>query len=159
MEAIKLAALQNLDLLDQLKRHISMGLSEDSGKDRSLEIQVRLVEIDAEFNELLGRIGSDDSMEGFDDSALRRLMEEKHRLEEELESNTGSSRSQASRLDDIITVVEGIQNRPLPFDDPMIYQMLDTVTVEAVDRIRVLFRGGLEIEQTVYQKRKRDSAD
>ena len=159
MEAIKLAALQNTDLLDQLKRHISMGLSEDSGKDRSLEIQVRLVEIDAEFKELLSRISSDDCIEDFDDSEMRRLMEEKHKLEEELESNTGSSQSPTSRLDDILTVVEGIQNRPMPFDDPMIYQMLDTVTVEAEDRIRVLFRGGLEIEQKVYQERRRGSAD
>ena len=34
MEAVKMAALQNTSLLDQIKRHISMGLSEDEGNDR-----------------------------------------------------------------------------------------------------------------------------
>ena len=159
MEAVKLAALQNMDLLDQLKRHICMGLSEDFCEDRTLEIRVRLAEIDAEFNELLNGIDSAISTEDYDDSAMRRLMEEKHSLEDELASYADDSQRQASRLDDILTVVEGIHNHPLPFNDPLIYQMLDTVTVESADRIKVLFRGGLEIEQAVYRKRKKDSAD
>ena len=136
-----------------------MGLSEDDGNDRMLQIQIRLAEIDTAFNEILSSVSSAESIENYDDSAIRRLMEEKHRLEDELSSYSDGTQSKASRLDDILTVIEGIQNRPLPFNDPMIYQMLDTVTVEAADRISVLFRGGLVIEQKVYQKKKRDSTD
>ena len=39
----------------------------------------------------------------------------------------------------------------MTFDDALIYQLIDTVTVLSADRIRITFRSGLEMEQTVYR--------
>ena len=44
------------------------------------------------------------------------------------------------------------------WDDGVIYQMLEKVTVLADNRIKVTFRNGVEIEQTVDQPKRRKFA-
>ena len=44
------------------------------------------------------------------------------------------------------------------WDDGVVYQMLEKVTVLADNRIKVTFRNGVEIEQTVDQPKRRKFA-
>ena len=44
------------------------------------------------------------------------------------------------------------------WDDGVVYQMLEKVTVLADSRIKVTFRNGVEIEQTVDQPKRRKFA-
>lgn len=44
------------------------------------------------------------------------------------------------------------------WDDGVVYQMLEKVTVLAGNRIKVTFRNGVEIEQTVDQPKRRKFA-
>ena len=159
MEAIKRAALQKTDLLDMFMRHIGGCLSEEHGKNRQLEIKVRLAEIETEYTELLNKLSAGSSIEDFDDTEIRRLMEEKHQLEAELAAASDSDPCQSSRLDDILTIVDVRKNQPLPYNDILIYQMIDTIVVEAEDRIRIEFRGGLVMEQQVYTSKRRKYTD
>ena len=159
MEAIKRAALQKTDLLDMFMRHIGGCLSEEHGKNRQLEIKVRLAEIETEYTELLNKLSAGSSIEDFDDTEIRRLVEEKHQLEAELAAASDSDPCQSSRLDDILTIVDVRKNQPLPYNDILIYQMIDTIVVEAEDRIRIEFRGGLVMEQQVYTSKRRKYTD
>lgn len=53
MRAIMETAQQNLGVLQTLKVHIGMGLQSEQTEDNSMELQIRIAEIDAEFKEML----------------------------------------------------------------------------------------------------------
>ena len=53
MRAIQKTAKQNADVLKTLKLHIGMGLEAETTEDKSLNIQIRIAEIDAEFKQML----------------------------------------------------------------------------------------------------------
>ena len=59
MRAIMETAQQNIDVLKTLKMHIGMGLRGEETEDISLSLQIRMAEIDAEFNAMLNAISSD----------------------------------------------------------------------------------------------------
>ena len=52
-----------------------------------------------------------------------------------------------SRLDEIFTVIEGLKNRPMRYDDQIVRQIIECVVVESKDRIKVIFIGGLEVTE------------
>ena len=56
-----------------------------------------------------------------------------------------------SRLDEIFTVLEGMKNHPLTYDDAVIRQILQCVIVESKEKIKVVFIGGMEVETEVEQ--------
>lgn len=76
MTAIINTAKQNVDILKTLKLHIGMGLEQNNTEDKTLDIQIRIAEIDAEFKSMLKSISSD-SIENFDESKATELMNEK----------------------------------------------------------------------------------
>ncbi len=49
MDAIMKMAKENAEVLKTLKSHIAMGLNADSINDNSIELQIRIAEIDAEW--------------------------------------------------------------------------------------------------------------
>lgn len=54
-----------------------------------------------------------------------------------------------SRLDEIYTILDGLKNHPLTYDDQIIRQILECVVVESKEKIKVVFVGGLEVEQRI----------
>ena len=54
-----------------------------------------------------------------------------------------------SRLDEIFTILEGLENHPMEYDDRLVRQVLECVVVESKDKIKVIFAGGLEVGQTI----------
>ena len=52
MRAIMETAQQNLGVLQTLKVHIGMGLQSEQTEDNSMELQIRIAEIDAEFKNI-----------------------------------------------------------------------------------------------------------
>ena len=50
-------------------------------------------------------------------------------------------------LDEIVTVLEGLANHPMTFDDQLIRQILECVVVESKETIKIIFIGGLEVSQ------------
>ena len=126
-----------------------MELGTENIEDTSLEIQIRIAEISAEFNSMVKQI-STDNMENFDDSKATQLINEKSQLENQLAQiqDVKQKRENAkSRLDEIYTILDGLKNHPLSYDDQLIRQILECVVVESKERIKVVFIGGLEVEQ------------
>ena len=149
MAAIMKIADMNAESLKTLKLHIGMGLKNEKCEDNSLDIQIRIAEIDAEFKRMLDRV-TDDTLEAFDDETATRLMDEKSRLQQQLDNiaTAEQQREKAnSRLDDICTILDGIKNRPMEYDDRIVRQLLECVVVDSKEQIAVIFKGGIKVEQ------------
>jgi len=58
----------------------------------------------------------------------------------------------------VTMALKSTSNKLTDWDDGTIYQMLEKVTVLADNRIKVTFRNGVEIEQTVDQPKRRKFA-
>ena len=142
-------AKQNADVLKTLKLHIGMGLNQNDTEDKSLDIQIRIAEIDAEFHKMLTTISSD-TVVNFNEAKATELLNEKSRLEQQLAQYTDAQQKREnakSRLDEIYTILDGLKNHPLTYDDQIIRQILKCVVVESKEKIKVVFVGGLEVEQ------------
>ena len=149
MEAVLKTARQNADVLKTLKMHIGMGLAGEETEDRSLDIQIRIAEIDAEFRAMMSAISADNA-EQFDEHRATELMNEKASLEQQLSQITDAMQKRKnakSRLDEIYEILDGLKNHPMEFDDRILRQILECVIIESKERIKVVFVGGLEVEQ------------
>ena len=149
MRAIQKTAQMDLDVLKTLKLHIGMALNGEESEDKTFELQVRIAEIDAEFSAMLKSISSD-TVGDFDENRVKELMDEKSDLQRQLAeiAETKQKRENTeSRLDEIFTVIEGLKNRPMRYDDQIVRQIIECIIVESKDRIKVIFIGGLEVTE------------
>ena len=77
---------------------------------------------------------------------------EKQRLTVQLEQYAAMRQkreSAKSRLDEIYTILDGLQNHPMEYDDKLVRQIIECVVVESKEKIKVVFIGGTEIEMTL----------
>ncbi len=129
--------------------HIGMGITDMQTEDSRLDIQIRIAEIDAEFKTMLQAIASD-TLDSFDEEKATRLMSEKNELQNRLEllCKTEDRRENAeSRLDEICTILAGLENHPIAYDDHIVRQILKSVVVLSKEQIKVIFLDGLEVIQ------------
>ncbi len=141
------------DVLKTLKLHIGMAIKSEQSEDESLAIQIRIAEIDAEFEEMLKAISSE-AIESFDEKKAEVLLKEKSDLQERLSqiAETEQQRENTeSRLDDIYTILDGLKNRPMQYDDKIVRQIIECVVVESKDEIKVIFIGGLEVTEQLIE--------
>ena len=151
MRAIMQTAKQNIEVLKTLKIHIGMGLTDEVTEDKTLDIQIRIAEIDAEFQKMLKAVSADNA-DGIDEERITELMNEKQRLTVQLEQYATMRQkreSAKSRLDEIFTILDGLQNHPMEYDDTLVRQIIECVVVESKEKIKVVFIGGTEIEMTL----------
>ena len=154
MEAVKRVALRNCNLLKTLKTHIASNLKCEMDEDRRLDIKVRLAEIDAEFKNILSMLSTDMDSNAFAEKKITDLMAEKRELELELVHLSGEcpQSPSESKLNEISRVTDHLQNQPLMFDDILIRQILSCVVVLSKEKIRVVFKDGTEIDQSLSQE-------
>lgn len=149
MNAIMGVAKRNGDVLDLLKIHIGMGITDMQTEDNWLVIQIRIAEIDTEFKTMLQAIAAD-KLEAFDEEKATLLMNEKKELQNRLEllCKTEDRRENAeSRLDEICDILAGLENHPIAYDDQIVRQLLKNVVVLSKEQIKVIFPGGMEVIQ------------
>lgn len=142
--------MQNTDVLNTLKLHIGMGLEGAVREDKSLDIQVRIAEINAEFKRMLDAVSADMAEGSFNEERMTELMLEKRKLENEFNQYVGAQQKRnvaKNRLDEIVTVLEGLANHPMTFDDQLIRQILESIVVESKETIKIILIGGLEVSQ------------
>lgn len=146
MSAILQTAKENPTLLKKLKSHIAMGLNMEID-DNSIELQIRIAEIDEEFGRLINETTSDNENDSGRDLVMEKLLAEKIKLKQKLkEIETLKIKKQftETRLDEIYSVIDLLQNHPLAYDDQFVRDMLECIVVESKDKIKVIFKGGLE---------------
>lgn len=151
MEVIMKIAIQNTNVMNTLKLHIGMGLTGENEEDNILDIQVKIAEIDAEFKRMLDCVSAE-TMDAFDDEKATRLMNEKSELQQQLahyDSLQQQRENTKSRLDDICTILDGLKNHPMKYDDQIVRQLLECVVVESKEKIKIIFSGGVEVEEKI----------
>lgn len=154
MDAVLKTAQIAPDVLQTLKQHIQLGLGAGAGEDKSVEIQIRIAQIDQEFKNLLNSVTAENQQELLTDPRITELMTEKRQLEKELAEYAAAEQyrqNTASRLDNIFTILDGMKNHPLTYDDAVIRQILQCVIVESKEKIKVVFIGGMEVKAKVEQ--------
>ena len=154
MDAVLRTAQIDPNVLQTLKQHIQLGLGAGAGEDKSVEIQIRIAQIDQEFKKLLNSVTAENQQELLTDPRITDLMTEKRQLEKELAEYAAAEQHRqntASRLDNIFTILDGMKNHPLTYDDAVIRQILQCVIVESKEKIKMVFIGGMEAEAEVDQ--------
>ena len=154
MDAVLKTAQIDPNVLQTLKQHIQLGLGAGAGEDKSVEIQIRIAQIDQEFKSLLNSVTAENQQELLTDPRITDLMTEKRQLEKELAEYVAAEQHRqntASRLDNIFTILDGMKNHPLAYDDAVIRQILQCIIVESKERVKVVFIGGMEVEAEVEQ--------
>ena len=154
MDAVLRTAQIDLNVLQTLKQHIQLGLGAGAEEDKSVEIQIRIAQIDQEFKNLLNSVTAENQQELLTDPRITDLMTEKRQLEKELAEYAAAEQHRqntASRLDNIFTILDGMKNHPLTYDDAVIRQILQCVIVESKEKIKVVFIGGMEVKAKVEQ--------
>lgn len=148
MDAIMKMARENANVLKTLKSHIAMGLNADSINDNSIELQIRIAEIDAEFSKLITSTNTENENDDDRETLMEKLLTEKNQLKkqlEEIELLKKNKELTMSRLDEIYSTIDLLRNHPITYDDQIIREILECVVVESKYRIKVIFKGGVEI--------------
>ena len=154
MAAIQQTAQQNMDALQTLKTHIGVALGAAEKEENTVEIEFRIAQIDAEFKSMIDTVSAD-TVDGLDENRIQQLIAEKNELQAKLGEITeerGRQQTVQDRLETIYTVLDGLKNRPMTYDDEVVRQLIDCVVVESKDRIKVIFCGGLQVEQPLQQE-------
>lgn len=148
MDAILKMSKENTEVLKILKSHIAMGLNADDINDNSIELQIRIAEIDAEWNKII----NDTTIENENDSdrefIMEKLLTEKNQLKkqlEEIETLKMNKQLTISRFDEIYSVIDLLRNHPITYDDQIVREILECVVVESKEKIKVVFKGGFEV--------------
>ena len=143
--------------MQTLKEHIRLALGAEEKEENSIDIEFRIAQIDAEFNSMIDT-ASADTMDGFDENRLQQLINEKNELQEKLMliyKEKGCQKITQARLDSIYTVIDGLKNCPMAYNDEMVRKLIECVVIESKDQIKVVFRDGTQMEQTL----RRESID
>lgn len=154
MDAIQRTAQENIGVLQTLKEHISMGLGSENKSEDTIDIEFRIAEIDAEFKAMIDA-ASAETMDGFDENRMQQLIAEKNELQAKLGQGAEAierKKEVQSRLDTIYAVLDGLKNHPMDYDDETIRLLLKQVIVKSKDQIKIVFRGGLQVEQSLQQE-------
>ena len=154
MNAIGRTAMQNAEVLRTLKLHIGMGLDMSETEDKSIDIQIRIAEIEAEFKAMLNAVSSE-TLETFDERKATALMNEKKNLQQQLAQIAEQKQKRANvktRLDDIFTILDGLKNHPMGYDDRIVRQIIECIVVESKEQIKIVFVGGLEVLQELEHR-------
>lgn len=123
MNAVLKTAQVDPNILQTLKMHIQMGLGAESGEDESVEVQIRIAQIDKEFKDILNSVTAENQQQLLTDPRITELMAEKRMLESKVAENSAAEqhrKNTMSRLNQIFTILDGMKNHPLYYDDQII---------------------------------------
>ncbi len=159
MNGVMGVAQENTKLLTVLKEHIGQVIG-GTVEDNSMEIQVRISEIDKEFKALIDSVTAD-MVDAFDQQKVGELMREKQELQKKLQEIKESKEREMvaeGRLMDIYTVMDGLKNHPLIYDDALVRNLIENVIVESKESILLIFKNGLEHRERLLSKRDNEGA-
>ena len=117
------------------------------------DVERALEDLGRQFDSLLKEAASPERQEEYTErfravsTSMAELKNRRERLKEIYQENERASQ----RLQAISAALEGTSADITEWDESTVYQLLEKVTVLSKDRIRVTFRGGLEIEQNIKE--------
>ena len=154
------APLQQAVLADQLVDAMEQELAPVPGESMSLgDIDRAVTELGKQFDMLLAEAANGDADEYAERfRAISTTMEELKRRKAAILSIRREQEQISRRIHAAASAMTAVTMGITDWDDGVVYQMLEKVTVLADSRIKVTFRNGVEIEQTVDQPKRRKFA-
>ena len=152
MSAISKVENKNIDVLKTLQRHIEIGIGAGDDNGEEVELQAQIAKIDDEFQAMLNAISSENAGE-FDEEKAQRLMARKNELQRriaEINERKRNSENAKIRIEEIGNIMEALKNHPLKYDDRLVRQIIDSVIIESKEKIRVVLKNGLAIDEALF---------
>lgn len=116
-----------------------------------MSLQIRISELDAEIKAMISSVSAD-TIDDFDEEKAQSLMGEKNELQnklEELYGNKARKEAVQSRLQDVYTIMDGLKNHQIVYNDEFVRQIIEVVIVESKEKIKIIFKGGLTVEENL----------
>ena len=144
-------------LADQLVDAMEQELAPVPGESMSLgDIDRAVTELGKQFDMLLAEAANGDADEYAERfRAISTTMEELKRRKAAILGIRQEQEQISRRIHAAASAMTAVTMGITEWDDGVVYQMLEKVTVLADSRIKVTFRNGVEIEQTVDQPKRR----
>ena len=160
LAAVNAAMAGHDALTQQLSAAMERELAPVLGESMSLaDIDRALEELSGQFNSLLAEASANPGVDYTE--RFRELSESTARLREQKARLEGACQEQGRvqrRLLVVSAAMEHMTAELTEWDEEIIYQLLEKVTVLSREKIRVTFRDGREIEQYVAQPKRRKLA-
>ena len=145
-------------LTAQLTDAMEQELAPIPGESMSLgDIDRAIAELGKQFDHLLLEASSSGDAEEYAERfrAISTAMEELKRRKSNIQNIRQEQERVTKRVQAAVSVLDGLSAELTQWDDNVVYQMLEKVTVLSRETIRVTLRNGVEIEQTVEQPKRR----
>ena len=157
-QAILDAINSSMDSRTVLECRITAAMEQEllpvEGETMSLaDVERALEDLGRQFDSLLKEAASPERQEEYTERfrAVSTSMAELKNRREHLKAIYQENEKASQRLRAISAALEGASADITEWDESTVYQLLEKVTVLSKDRIRVTFRGGLEIEQSIKE--------
>ena len=145
-------------LTAQLTDAMEQELAPIPGESMSLgDIDRAIAELGKQFDHLLLEASSSGDAEEYAERfrAISTAMEELKCRKSNIQNIRQEQERVTKRVQAAVSVLDGLSAELTQWDDNVVYQMLEKVTVLSREMIRVTLRNGMEIEQAVEQPKRR----
>ncbi len=145
-------------LTAQLTDAMEQELAPIPGEGMSLgDIDRAIAELGKQFDHLLLEASGADDVEKYAKQfrAISTSMEELKRRKANIQNIRQEQESVKKRVQEVASVLGKLSAELTEWNDNVVYQMLEKVTVRSREMIRVTLRNGMEIEQAVEQPKRR----
>ena len=161
LAAINAAMSDHEALVAQITDAMEQELAPIPGEGMSLgDIERAIEELGKQFDVLLleasNAVNTEEYAERF--RAISNMIEELKRRKDNILQICQEQEQIERRVHAATAVMNTIPSELTEWDDSIVYQMLEKVSVLSREKIRVTFRGGTEIEQVVDQPKRRKFA-
>lgn len=151
VNAIQKVAAADGETIQTLKSHIDKVFTENitTDNEEEMSLQIRISELDAVIKAMISSVSAD-AIDDFDEEKAQSLMSEKNELQNKLEELYGNkTRKEAvqSRLQDVYAIMDGLKNHQIVYNDELVRQIIEVVIVESKEKIKIIFKGGLTVEE------------
>lgn len=119
--------------------------------EEEISLQIRISELDGEIKAMISSVSAD-TIDDFDEEKAQSLMREKNELQnklEELYGNKARKETVQSRLQDVYAIMDGLKNHQIVYNDELVRQIIEVVIVESKEKIKMIFKGGLTVEENL----------
>ena len=161
LNAINSVMSDHSALAEQLRDTMEQELSPIPGESMSLgDIDRAIADLGRQFTALLSEAADADNADGYTArfQSISTAMAEFKRRKAIIQQLRQEQDQANHRMQRVTMALKSTSNKLTDWDDGTIYQMLEKVTVLTGNRIKVTFRNGVEIEQTVDQPKRRKFA-
>lgn len=153
MRAVSESALQNAEVLETLKRHISLVLLADEDEvDISIDYELQIEALNREYKEILGNISFGNSDNSIEERMLEEIIVRRNRLQKELEEyrqKMKEKQKKEMRVTEICEILDVLKNHPLKYNDKLVRQCIESVKVLDKENILIKFKGGMEVKESL----------